>query len=155
MLTRELVEHFGGPVSIVVGTRDAHLRPAFTRVFGIVGAVGSPSITLFAPEVMSGRMLADLRDNGQVAVQVTSWATFTSYQLKGTVTGIVPAGADAESVIAHVRDQVVAITSGIVSERFAVGWSKYVTTPAVAVIFEARDAFLQTPGPRAGARISG
>jgi hypothetical protein len=153
MLTRELVEHFGGPVSIVVGTRDARLRPGFTRVFGIVGDVGSPRITFFAPEVTSQRMLADLGDNGQVAVQVTSWATFMSYQIKGTVREIVPAGPEAERVIAHVRDQVVVVTAAAIGEPFSQRWAKYVTMPALAITFEAREVYLQTPGPRAGARI--
>jgi hypothetical protein len=151
-LSQEILDHLLGPVSIVVATRDARMRPAFTRVLGIVaGADGV--ITLFAPVVTSDVMLANLRANGAIAVQIASWANFHSYQIKGTFLDAAPAGPEADAVMDATRRKAVEVTSKILGEKFGAGWGRFVARPTLRIDFRAEEVFLQTPGPNAGARI--
>ena len=152
-LSSEILEHLLGPVSIVVATRDARMRPAFTRVMGIV-ANDDATMTLFAPVATCEPMLANLRDNGAIAVQIASWANFHSYQIKGAFLDAKPAGPEANAVMEATRSKVLEVTGKIVGEKFAAGWGRFVATPALAVVFRIDEAFVQTPGPKAGTRVA-
>ena len=62
MIPDKLVEFLHGPQIMLVGTRDAKLRPAVDRAFGAV-ADAPDSITIFLPD--AERTLANLADNGE------------------------------------------------------------------------------------------
>src|SRR5258707_2168507 len=134
-LSKVILDHLLGPVSIVVATRDARMRPTFTRVMGIVAI--DDAVTLYAATVTSDAMLTNLRDNGTIAVQIASWANFHSYQIKGMFLDAKPAGPEANAVMAATRTKVLEVASKIVGEKFAAGWGRFVATPALAVTFRA------------------
>ena len=69
MIPDKLVEFLHGPQIMLVGTRDAKLRPAVDRAFGAVADAAKDSITIFLPDGNAERTLANLADNGRVALE--------------------------------------------------------------------------------------
>ena len=78
-----VVEVLRGPAVMLVGSRDAALRPAHTCAVGAIVDDDQRTVTFFVPESRSARLLSDLRDNGRVAFSF-GWASHEAYQLKGT-----------------------------------------------------------------------
>jgi hypothetical protein len=64
----ELVDLVESGVSILVGTRDASLRPASIRGVGACVASDRRQITVYLPQSTSHKAVENLRDNGEIAV---------------------------------------------------------------------------------------
>jgi len=138
-------------VSVVVGTRDAALMPECTRAWGIRVADDRRRVTIFLTETVSRTTLANLRENGHVAVSCTRPTDHVACQLKGRVHAIRPAGAEER---AHSR----AWHRDFMGELLAIGvppalCEAWITEPAVAVEIDVTDVFLQTPGPGTGGKV--
>jgi hypothetical protein len=147
----DLLEHFEGGISILVGTRDASLIPEATRGAGALVHPDREHLTVFLPTDVSQRAIANLRDNGRVAVGFSHPLDAKTLQVKGTVESIRDA-TDAERAV--VERYLVAFAEVL----FLAGLPRAITRtmniwPCHAVTFEVTDLFLQTPGPNAGARM--
>jgi hypothetical protein len=105
-------------------------------------------VTILLPEALMEKSLANLRDNGQVAVTFSRTTTHQSIQVKGTCVAVRPGDlSDRES-----------------QERYRLAWSAELESvgmprghtqrvrywPSVAVDVSIREVFVQTPGPEAG-----
>jgi len=84
-----LIEH---RVSIMVGSRDAGLRPHLLRAVGCRLSADRRRATLLVPERSSGEVLSDLRDNGRIAVVFSQPTSNRTLQLKGNDASIAPCG---------------------------------------------------------------
>jgi hypothetical protein len=151
VLPADLVEFVESGVSVLVGTRDAQLRPHAMRGFGVTCDPDRKGIALYLAEAVSQAVLADLRDNAQVAVTFSRPIDHRSLQLKGTVLEIRP------------------ITSGerLIQERYLAAWVEQVYQvglpralgrrmqifPSFAVQIALQEIYQQTPGPGAGRRL--
>jgi hypothetical protein len=108
-------------------------------------------MTVFLPKATATPTLANLEDNGAIAVTLTRPADHKSLQLKGKVLAIRDA-LEADLQLLHLH-------RAALTEQFAqVGVPRQITRrltcwPSVAVDFEVHDAFTQTPGPGAGERM--
>jgi hypothetical protein len=146
--TPELLDFLESGVSLLVGTRDARLRPACTRAMGVRADRARPAVTLFVPEVAAPRMLANLDDNGRIAVTVSRPIDHRSIQLKGRCTGHRPAEpgerALQERYLAAYFEALRSVGLPLRLLRRFVWW------PSVAVEFEVDSLYEQTPGPSAG-----
>jgi hypothetical protein len=147
-LTAELIDFLESGVSILVATRDALLRPQCLR--GMGAKVGGPRgpLTLYMPELVAEKTLANVRDNGRIAITFSRPIDHRSVQVKGRCTGI--RACDERDHIAQERYR-----AAFVEQLHAVGMPRAVSrrirlTPSVAAVVEIEELYEQTPGPRAG-----
>lgn len=136
-----------GHDAVVVGTRDAALRPACATASG-VAFPGGGRVTVYVAEAAGAETLANLEANGAIAVVFEEILSHHTVQVKGRVLEIRPA---AESERALVEKSI----EGFFRQVEAVGASPGVVRkrrrwPCRAITFEVADVFEQTPGPKAG-----
>lgn len=149
-ISQELAAFFESGISILAGTRDGRLVPEATRVLGARIETGGRELTVFLSAATACRTLANVRDNGRMAVCFTS-VDHKSYQVKGRVTDVRDADANDRQVIEHYR--------AALAQHFGfVGLPPRLTYrlnhwPAHAVRVAVESVFLQTPGPGAGGRL--
>jgi hypothetical protein len=152
VIPEELAEVFESGVSILVGTRDAALVPEAARGVGAIVHPDRRRLTVFLPTEVAERTVANLRDNGMVAVAFSGILDHKTTQVKGRVTEIRPA-TEAE------RDVVVRYHAAFGEVLSLAGMARATVRtlnvwPSTAVTFEATDIFAQTPGPGAGERLT-
>jgi hypothetical protein len=152
-LSKELVELIEGGVSIQVGTRDATLRPECLRAMGVSVGADRSLITVYAPVELAARTLANLEDNGRVAVTFAQVSTHRTLQVKGRVLSVRRARKNERGL----QERYVA---AFAEALHLTGFSRRIVRrmrhwPSLALEVEIEDLFVQTPGPQAGKRIEG
>jgi hypothetical protein len=141
-------------VSIDVAGRDAHNVPAIGRALGCRVSPDRGRVTVFVSRRRSGRLLNAVASTRAVGVIFCYAGTHRALQLKGSDAEVVAVTADD---LAQCR----AATAAFVSNIVALGYTEEraraeVNAPEhdlVGVSFQVESAFVQTPGPAAGARI--
>jgi len=149
----ELVEFLTSGVSLLVGTRDVRLVPACLRAMGVAIAADRTGLTVFVPKATGARTLANLRDNGRIAVTFSRVIDLKGVQIKGKCIGMRDATEAEHALQARYLDAFCGALEEIgmprpISARFAF-W------PSVAVEVRAESLFEQTPGPSAGRALEG
>jgi len=137
-------------VSIMVGSRDAGLRPHLLRAVGCRLSADWRRATLLVPQRCSGEVLNDLRDNGRIAVVFSEPSSNRTLQLKGSDATVTPCGPDDAALAER-------YVQGFIAEIGLLGFSADVAhsflgrdDTLLAVHFTIAEAFEQTPGPSAG-----
>ena len=149
-LPAELAELLDGPAVMYLATRNAALEPLSALAFGLEASADGREATVFVPAVLSPPALANLRDNGQVAVTMVRPTTHRSLQIKGVWLGERRTTDDDRARLLRYRDAMLDEMSTVGVPRSI--WHRVLWWPAVALRIEVRDAFVQTPGPGAGRR---
>lgn len=144
----DLVDFLEGGVSILVGTRDAGQRPETTRAVGAAVSPDRTRLSVLLAEHTAERAIANLEDNGRIAVAFSRPIDNFAVQLKGRVTEL-RRGDDADRRVAERYHAV------YVEQLYMVGMPRSLSKrirvwPSFAVTFEIDDIFVQTPGPGAG-----
>lgn len=155
MISDRVVELLHGAAFMQLGTRNAHLHPAHTWVVGAVAHPDRETVTLFISEGRAARPLSDLQDNGRVALTI-ALATHEAYQLKGAFLSSRPTGDEdvARQESYRAKLYAAALAAGYpdeIARPFTLGFA---FRPGIAITFRAEEAFLQTPGPDAGTRMT-
>lgn len=150
-LSEELVEFIESGVSMLVGTRDAALRPEVLRAVGAVAGADRESLTVYLTRAIAEPTIANLKDNGRIALTCSRPYDHRGLQIKGHVISMRD-GTEADR--AHQERYL----AGFVEQVYIVGLPRSVMRqlrifPSVAVTFRAEDVFVQTPGPGAGRRF--
>lgn len=150
-LTDELVDFLESGVSILVGTRNAELRPHGMRAMGAIASSDRRRVTIFLPAATAALTVENVRDNGAVAVTFSRPSDHQSMQLKGRSVATREAAGDDRYVLERYRaawfEQLhVCGVARSTSKRWAY-W------PAVAIEIEVDSLFQQTPGPGAGGAL--
>jgi hypothetical protein len=111
-------------------------------------------MTLLLPGDFTDRILELLRHNGEIALTVEAIPTHETYQFKGRYLRHRDARPDDAEVVDRIRQRLVKSmkTSPYAPPEEAV--AAFVSTPTLAVEFEVREVYLQTPGPGAGTRLA-
>ena len=142
-----------GLVAVHVATRDASFVPDEVMAAAARPSADGRSLTVYLPVATSETSLANLRDNGAIAVVLSQPLTHRTVQLKGRVETIGPAHdeerAEVERLAAafDAEVEVIGLPPAVVRRRTR--W------PCHAVTFVVSEAYEQTPGPHAGAPIVG
>lgn len=135
-------------VSILVGTRDAALCPASVRGVGARVLPNQNAVTVYLPEATSRKAVANLRQNGEIAVAFSRPIDNLAIQLKGSCSRVCVAGEDERAFPERYAVAFAEMTCAVGMPR---GLMKRMTVwPAWAATFEVRHVFSQTPGPGAG-----
>ncbi len=153
-LPADLVAMMARGISVIVGSRDAQLRPSVMRAVGSQVEAGGQDITVYLNRSQSRQLLQDIAATGHIAVVFSEPSTHRTVQLKATRAAVRQAGAQDEPVLA-------AYLQSMEHEIRQVGFEPRVTRAflahrledVVAVRFTPEQAFDQTPGPRAGAPL--
>ena len=148
VLTAELVEYMESGVSLLIGSRDAALRPASARGFGVEIDAASCAATVFLPASGAAITLNNLRDNGQIALTFSRGFDHRSLQVKGRMLSIDESNERQQ----RLQDRYFALFSeGLVfigHQQKLLSRVRYY--PSYALRFQLESMFDQTPGPGAG-----
>jgi len=135
---------------VLVGTRDNALQPLC--VTGSAMFLSAPGrAVVFLPAFESAPALANLGQNGQIAVVLEQPTTHRGIQIKGSVTGTRP---PSMAEVARIEEFV----SRTLADLSAIGFAPTVLNrmdflPVTAVEFTFDAVFEQTPGPGAGRAV--
>jgi len=149
-LSPDLYALLDGPSITYIATRNAALEPMSTIAFGLQHAADDKEITLFLPVALSPRILANLRDNGQMTVSLVCPSDHRAIQIKGTWLGERRTGEDDRAFLSRYRDAMMQEMGSVGVPRSA--WGRLAWWPTLALRMEVREVFVQTPGPSAGRR---
>jgi hypothetical protein len=150
-LSEELAEFVEGGLSMLVGTRDAALRPKVERAVGAFVGQDRQTLTIYLNKELGGQSLANLKDNGSLAVTVSRPYDHRSLQLKGQVLSLRD-GTEED------RAKQERWLTGFVEHLYIVGLPRSIIRqikvfPSIAVTMRIDDMFEQSPGPGAGRRF--
>jgi len=143
--------HIESVGTILVGTRDADLRPEITRGWGAHILPDCHTIDLCVSLSAGAKTLVNLRDHDEVAVTFHHTTTYKTVQLKGRFTESgEPTLEDWEWIARHRKE----LTAQGQINRIPVDvGTRIFTDDLVRIRFVVQQAFEQTPGPGAGDKL--
>lgn len=147
-LACDLVDFLESGVAVLVGTRDGKLKPACLRAMGARVDRGLFTLTLYVPQATAGRTLANLEDNGRIAVTFSRPVDHRSIQVKGECVEIRESEEGDREVQERYRIAYFEVLEALGLPRGSL--RRIVWWPSVAVTMRIERLFEQTPGPSAG-----
>jgi len=156
LLPPDLLAMMERGVSVIVGSRDAALRPSIMRALGSKVEDGGRKVTVFVSRRQSRQLVQDVAATGYIAVVFSEPSSHRTVQLKARRALLRNAEAADEPVMAR-------YLASMEHEIQQVGFAPHLTRAMlshrlddlVAITFEPEVAFDQTPGPKAGTRLFG
>ncbi|MCE5234103.1 MAG: hypothetical protein ABFC67_00720 [Mizugakiibacter sp.] len=153
-LDPDWVRFIEGGVSITVASRDAANVPTLTKGYGCRALDGEHGVRILVVGSHSVELLRDIETGGAVAAVYSEVGTHRALQLKGSGARVeIPDAADRECA-RHYRES---FSRNLAALGFApgllAGYFDYADDDLRVVAFVPSEAFLQTPGPRAGSKI--
>ncbi len=158
-----------GPVSIHAATRNAANQTTVTRCLGCRVSEDRRRVTVLLSAAQSTELLADLRADGTIAVVFSHPSSHRAVQLKavdavvasgraigavGAVGTVAPAAREATRFLEAYRKALAAEVGPLgFPEGFVRALLAVTPDDVVAVTFTPTAAFVQTPGPKAGAPL--
>jgi hypothetical protein len=134
------------------GTRDRHLAPCGHRVSGWRLGDDGRTLTMLVAEPIE-RLIEALEDNGQIALTIEEFPSHETYQFKGRYVRRRPLEPGDVEIAERVRDRFMRALQPVYGDM-ALGTSRaFMVKPCLAVEFEVREVYVQTPGPGAAARL--
>jgi hypothetical protein len=152
LLPDDQLRFLHGPIIGFVGTRNRALRPSVSWASAIRADAAADAITFLLPELESEVMLANIADNGLIALTVLEPKSHESYQYKGRFLSKRPGNSDDEAL-----SQIQQAKAGArIDEMHLPGelYGRVMFLPGTAVTFRVEEIFDQTPGPNAGKRLA-
>jgi hypothetical protein len=154
MIPDRVVEVVTGPSVLWIGTRDGELRPNHAYVTGAIVHEDRETITFFVTEKRARVILANVENNGRVAL-AAGQASHEAYQLKGAYLTSRPATDDDYALQEAYRDKTWrALAQFWPEELVKPQFTGAVYRPSIAITFRVEEVFLQTPGPGAGSKLA-
>src|SRR5262249_29284955 len=144
-------------VSLMVGTRDAALVPELIRAWGPRISRDRGSISLCVARAGSARTVANLRDNGRLAVTCALPLDSHAVQVWGRCLGTTAASRQDLLAVETHRDAFARANQsiGVPGPFIEALWQRELagSPDMVRIRFVAEQIFNQTPGPGAGSRL--
>lgn len=137
--------------TILVGTRDATLSPEITRGWGPTILADGHTMHVCVSLSAGAKTLENLRESDEIAVTFHQTVTYQTVQLKGRFLESGELTAQDRDAVARQKD-ILAEQAKLHGIPMNIG-SRLFTADLVRIRFVVHQAFEQTPGPRAGARL--
>lgn len=145
----------GGRISITAASRDARRLPSVVRAAACRLDAGGERMTLLLATRQAAQVLADVAATGAIAVVFSEPSTHRTLQFKGRDARLDSVRPDDLALACAHRDS-------FVEELLPLGYTREFarTIHSVpgdelsAVSFTVTEVYEQTPGPRAGARVT-
>ena len=152
MISADTAAFLESGLSVLVGTRDARFQPECVRAVGVRVEAGGAELTVFVPAATGTRTVANLRENGRIAVFLGRATDHASLQVKGTVLAVAEATPGDRAAVDRYRAALAEQLGPVgVPPRWILRMSHW---PAHAVRLRVEQVFRQTPGPGAGAPLT-
>jgi hypothetical protein len=135
------------------GTRDHDLVPHGHRVSGWLVGGDRRTLTALIPDHFTAHLVESLEDNREFALTVEEFPSHETYQFKGRYLRHRPVQREDADVVDRIRDRFVKSIRPLFSDAPENPLKAFIARPGVAVEFEVREIYVQTPGPGAGARL--
>jgi hypothetical protein len=137
-------------ITILVGSRDSRLVPEGVRGVNARVSPDGTELTIWLPAATAARTLANVADNGHLAVYFCS-IDHRSFQFKGRVIA-------TRKALAKERAELERYRAAIAQHWGQIGLPprlthRMVVWPAHALTMQVESVFVQTPGPGAGAAL--
>lgn len=156
LLSAEFHAMIARGVSAIAASRDAAHTPSVMRAVGSTISDDGTQVTVFLARTQSRQLLQDVAATGRIAVVFSQPSTHRTVQLKAASARIRAATPDDEPALARylaaMEHELALIGLGA---GFARAMLAYRLPDLVAITFTPEEAFDQTPGPRAGAPLTG
>ncbi len=154
LLSPDWIAMVAGGVSTIVSSCDAALRPSLMRAVGSTITPDGRTVTVFMARRQSRKLLQDLAATGRIAVVFSQPCSHRTLQVKADRVQVRPMEAAdrplLDRYLAAMEQELMAVH---VEPPFTRAMLAYTPDDVVAIQFEPADAFDQTPGSRAGARL--
>ena len=148
MLSQQLASFLEEGLAIHLATHNARLEPSAARVAALTVDPDRRHVLAFLSEGGASAVLADLEDNGQVAIVCARPPDERGCQVKGTFVEAREATSGERALVTTQWERFRDRLEMIGLPRLATdGW---VIWPCTAIRFRVQAVFDQTPGPRAG-----
>ena len=135
------------------GTRDRDRVPYGHRVSGWRVSADARILTALVPEPFTVRLVESLEDNGEIALTVEEFPSHETYQFKGRYCRHRQLQDEDYAVVGRIRDRFVKSMRHAFADAPEHVLQAFILSPSLAVEFEVREVFVQTPGPGAGTRL--
>lgn len=146
-LSGDILHFLTSPVMIIIGSSDGRKRPAVGRGLGI-RARNSAQLDLVFSRWQWPRIAADIAETARLAVTCARPSDYVSYQIKGRAL-LRDAVADDLALAHSYREDIHAVLTGLgVTPAAVAQWMQ--TKDLVVAELDVSEAYVQTPGPRAG-----
>lgn len=133
-----------------LATRDGDNLPEVALLAGAAAGPEPGTLTIFVPLGWT-RALANLRDNGRVAMTLARLADYRTYQLKGQALAIRDAREDERATALRHHD---AFARAADFEKLGHVVRSWAWWPCAAVDVRVEEVFAQTPGPGTGQKVA-
>ena len=145
-----------GGVAIYACSRTDKNVPVMGRVAGCSVSADRRSVTLFIPAASAVELLEEIRKSRQIAVVFNKPSTSQAMQIKGTDAAVVPVQKrDVKLLEEHCEAFVAEVCPLGYNEALIRAYLWFDPQDICAVKFTPKEAFVQTPGPRAGEPLKG
>lgn len=152
MISADLAGFIESGVSILVGSRDASLLPECIHAAGARVEGGGAGLTVFLPLATSATTVANLRENGRIAVTFSRPGDHRAVQVKGRVAALREGDEAAREAVERHRGALARALSVVgVPPRLTLRTACW---PCLEARLHVEGVFLQTPGPGAGAPLA-
>ncbi len=144
----DIAAFLGTGVALVVATRDEDLRAEITRGWGPSLSQDGRELHLCLSAGLDSKTVANLRQNGDIAINLTRPTTYRSVQIKGRMRVLdEPTAAELARADAHL--------AAFLDEAAQVGvprtlGQRFAEPPYISVTLAIIELYDQTPGARAG-----
>lgn len=155
LLDEEIARFMRSGISISVASRDVRHVPSLARAAGCRVAADLRTISVLLLPSQAHQLLADIAATGVIAVVFSSPSTNRTLQLKGQQASVNAASPEDSLIAAQQRE---GFAAGLIPLGYAHDLAHAVHCRNVqgmqVVTFSPSDIFEQTPGPRAGTRLT-
>lgn len=135
------------------GTRSRELVPYGHRVSGWFVDADGRTITALVAEYFTANLIESLLDNGEFALTVGEIPSHETYQFKGHYLRHRDVQNSDVDVANRILDRFIKSVRHVYSDAPEDLLKASIQMPAMAVDFQVREIYLQTPGPGAGSRL--
>ena len=104
-------------------------------------------------EHFTANLVESLQDNGELALTVEEFPSHETYQFKGRYLRHRAVQDEDLEVVGRIRERFLKSIRHLYADAPEHLLNAFIQAPAVAVEFEVREIYLQTPGPGAGTRL--
>ncbi|WP_126174472.1 hypothetical protein [Altericroceibacterium xinjiangense] len=149
-LDQETLRFLASPVMIIIGSSDSGNRPAIGRGLGVLGR-GPGEIDLVFSRWQWPRTAENVAETRRLAVTCSRPSDYVTCQVKGKARLLVAEKEHIARADAY-RTDISAVLNGLGVARATIAqWT--VPEDLVVARLEVAEAYLQTPGPRAGTAL--
>lgn len=144
----------GDAISSAIASRDASNQPSVTKCLAVRVRGDQGTVEVFVDADRSVELLRDLRAGSPIALVCSEPMSHRTIQVKGVLADIGPLAPDDQKFVAARVEAIVAHIAPLgYPEDGLRAYFSFTPGALTRIVFAASAAFLQTPGPGAGAPL--